>query len=270
MSPASEPGGRLEGKVALITGGAAGIGLATARRYVAEGARVVLGDIATETLATATADLGDRCIGQRCDVTDENDVAALVAAALETYGRLDIAVANAGGGTASLLVDHPLDEWRRVIDLCLTGVFLTIKHAGRAITEAGGGALICIASLNAVQAGRGMGAYCSAKAGVAMLTEVAAIELGPAGVRCNAIAPGLVHTQLTDQVALVPGVIDEYIENTPLGRGAEPSEIADVALFLASEESSFMNGALVSVDGGARTMRYPDIIAGVERLMTRS
>lgn len=260
-------GGRLEGKVALITGGAAGIGLAIARRYVAEGATVVLGDIATDGLQAAASELGDACAVQRCDVTSEDDVASLVALAVERFGHLDIAVANAGAGTASLLVDHPLEEWRRVIDLCLTGVFLTVKHAGRAIADTGGGALITIASLNAIQAGRGMGAYCAAKAGAAMLNEVAAIELGPAGVRCNAIAPGLVHTQLTDQVALVPGIIDEYLENTPLGRGAQPEEIADVALFLASDESSFMNGALVTVDGGARTKRYPDIISGVERLI---
>lgn len=259
--------GRLDGKVALITGGAAGIGLAIARRYVDEGARVVLGDIDEAGLTRAADELGDAAITARCDVTSEADVEALVALTVERWERLDIAVANAGAGTASLLVDHPLEEWRRIIDLCLTGVFLTVKHAGRAITDAGGGALITIASLNAIQPGRGMGAYCSAKAGVAMLTEVAAIELGPSGVRCNAIAPGLVHTQLTDQVAVVPGVIDEYVENTPLGRGAQPSEIADVALFLASDESSFMNGALVSVDGGARTKRYPDIIGGVERLL---
>jgi NAD(P)-dependent dehydrogenase (short-subunit alcohol dehydrogenase family) len=259
--------GRLDGKVALVTGGAAGIGLATARRFVAEGARVVIGDIAVANLDAAGAELGDAVVTSRCDVTSEDDVAALVALAVERFGRLDIAVANAGAGTASLLIDHPLDEWRRIIDLCLTGVFLTVKHAGRAIADAGGGALICIASLNAIQPGRGMGAYCSAKAGVAMLTEVAAMELGPAGVRCNAIAPGFVYTQLTDPVGLVPGVVEEYIENTPLGRGAQPTEIADVALFLASGESSFMNGALVSVDGGARTQRYPDIIGGVERMM---
>jgi len=259
--------GRLDGKTALITGGAAGIGLAIARRYVDEGAQVVLGDIATDALDAAAAELGDRCAVLRCDVTEEDDVAALVALAVDRFGRLDIAVANAGSGTAGLLVDHSIEEWRRIIDLCLTGVFLTVKHAGRAISDGGGGAIITIASLNAIQAGRGMGAYCSAKAGAAMLNEVAAIELGPLGVRCNAIAPGLVHTQLTDPVAAIPGVLDEYVENTPLGRGAQPSEIADVALFLASDESSFVNGALLSVDGGARTKRYPDIIGGIERLM---
>jgi NAD(P)-dependent dehydrogenase (short-subunit alcohol dehydrogenase family) len=262
--------GRLDGKVALITGGAAGIGLAIARRYVAEGARVVLGDIAAENLQAAADELGDAAVAARCDVTQEDDLAALVALALERFGRLDIAVANAGSGTAALLVDHSIEEWRRIIDLCLTGVFLTVKHAGKAITETGqgSGAIITIASLNAIQAGRGMGAYCSAKAGAAMLTEVAALELGPKGIRCNAIAPGFVHTQLTGAVTAVPGVLEEYVENTPIGRGAQPEEIAEVALFLASDDSSFMNGALVSVDGGARLQRYPDIIGSVERMLT--
>jgi NAD(P)-dependent dehydrogenase (short-subunit alcohol dehydrogenase family) len=112
-----------------------------------------------------------------------------------------------------------------------------------------------------------MGAYCAAKAGVVMLTEVAALELGPAGVRCNAIAPGLVTTPATEPLRGLPGVIDEYLENTPLGRAATPDEIAGVAAFLASGEAGFVNGAVVAVDGGARTRRYPDVVAGIERML---
>lgn len=259
--------GRLTGQTALVTGAAAGIGQATARRFVAEGATVVAGDIDRDGLDRLADELGDRVLTLTADVTDEASVEALVGLALERTGRLDVAVANAGGGLAGELTDLSLDDWRHVIDLCLTGAFLTVKHAGRAMRAAGSGSIVVLASLNATQPGRGMGAYCSAKAGVAMLTQVAALELGPAGVRVNAIAPGLVMTSATAPMVDVPGLVEEFIENAPLGRYAEPAEIADVALFLASDESSYVSGALVPVDGGARTRRYPDLIAGVERLL---
>jgi NAD(P)-dependent dehydrogenase (short-subunit alcohol dehydrogenase family) len=239
-----------------------------ARRFVAEGASVVAGDVDEAGLAALVDELGGTCIARRADVTVEADQEALVVEALERFGRLDVAVANAGAGFAALLVDHPLEEWRRIVDLCLTGVFLTVKHAGRAMVDAGdGGVILTVASLNALQPGRGMGAYCAAKAGVVMLTEVAALELGPAGVRCNAIAPGLVTTPATEPLRGLPGVIDEYLENTPLGRAATPDEIAGVAAFLASGEAGFVNGAVVAVDGGARTRRYPDVVAGIERML---
>jgi len=180
--------GRIEGKVAVVTGGASGIGLAIARRFVAEGARVVLGDIDGAGLAAAAAELGDACRTVTGSVTVEADVEALFAAARTHFGGADVAVANAGAGGFALLVDHPLEEWQRVIDLCLTGVFLTMKHAGRHLRE--GGCVITIASLNAVQPAEGMAAYCAAKAGVAMLTQVAAMELGHLGLRAVCIGPG--------------------------------------------------------------------------------
>lgn len=257
----------LDGRVALVTGAASGIGRAIARRMVAEGARVVGTDIDEAGLASAAAECGSAFVARRCDVTSETDHEALISFVTSELGRLDVAVANAGAGTASLIVDHPLDEWKRIIDLCLTGAMLTLKHAGRVMVDAGRGSIVVTASLNSIQPGRGMGAYCSAKAGVAMLTQIAALEMGPAGVRVNAIAPGLVMTGATEPLRDIPGVIEEYIENTPLGREGTVDEIASVAAFLASDASSFMNGALVPVDGGARTMRYPDVIAGVERMM---
>jgi NAD(P)-dependent dehydrogenase (short-subunit alcohol dehydrogenase family) len=260
-------GNRLEGRVALVTGAASGIGRAIAKRFVGEAANVVAGDIDEAGLEAVAEECGDSLATMRCDVTDEVQQEALAAFAVDRFGRLDVVVANAGAGFASLIVEHPLEEWRRVLDLCLTGVFLTLKHAGGVLVERGGGSIVTTASLNAIQPGRGMGAYCSAKAGVAMLTEVAALEMGPKGVRVNAIAPGLVMTAATSPLNDLPGVVDEYVENTPLGRYADPDEIAEVALFLASDASGFMNGSLVSVDGGARTRRYPDVIAGIDRLM---
>lgn len=260
-------GGRVAGKVALVTGAGAGIGRAVARRLVAEGARVVLGDIDEKALDAVLQELGpEAAAGRRCDVTDEADVEALVALAVERFGGLDVAVANAGGGGSSELVAHDYAQWRRIVDLCLNGVFLTVKHAGRVMTERGGGSIVNMASLNAVQAGRGMGAYCSAKAGVVALTEVAALEMGRHGVRVNAVAPGLVRTQATGPMWQLPGVVEEYVENAPLGRFAEPEEIASVVLFLSSDEAGFVSGSLYGVDGGARSGRYPDLIGAFERM----
>ena len=136
-------------------------------------------------------------------------------------------------------------------------MFLTIKHAGARLTD--GGSIITIASLNAVQPAEGLGAYCAAKAGVAMLTRVAAMELGRRRIRVNAIAPGLVETPMSAAFWAIPGVVEEFVENTTVGRFASPDDVAAVALFLASDESSFVSGSLYAVDGGAATKRYPDL-----------
>jgi NAD(P)-dependent dehydrogenase (short-subunit alcohol dehydrogenase family) len=251
--------GRFEGKVAVVTGGAAGIGLATTRRLVAEGGRVVVGDVDEAALALVADEFGEAVAAVRCDVTVEADVERLAETAVERFGRLDVAFANAGIGSVGRLVDADAGEWSRVLDVNLTGPFLTIKHAARRM--AGGGSIVVTASLNAVQAGAGMGAYCCSKAGVAMLTQVAALELGPSGIRVNAVGPGLVRTQLTEGAFLLPAIVDEYEENTPLGRYATPEEIANVVAFLASDEAGFVSGSLYLIDGGAHTMRYPDIPA---------
>jgi NAD(P)-dependent dehydrogenase (short-subunit alcohol dehydrogenase family) len=260
--------GRLEGKVALVTGAASGIGQGIARRFAAEGARLVLGDLNGVGLDAMVDELGpDRCMGVAGDVTAEDDVAALAAAGPERFGRLDVVVANAGGGAFAPILDHPLEEFRRVVDLCLTSAFLTVKHAGGAMVRAGnGGSVVAIASINARQASRGMSAYCAAKAGVAMFCEVAALELGPHGIRVNAIAPGLVETPATATFFAMPGVVEEFVENTTMGRFAQPADVAAVATFLASDEASYVSGCLYPVDGGALTGRYPNLFTAIERL----
>ena len=249
---------RLQGKVALVTGAASGIGLATARRFLEEGARVVAGDIDPVGLDSVSAlTSGDRLVTAQCDVTREIDVENLSRLAVSHFGGLDIAVANAGAGTYAPLIEHPLDEWKRIIDLCLTGVFLTVKHCGAAMRD--GGSIVTVSSLNAIQPSKGMAAYCAAKAGVAMLTRVAAMELGARGIRVNTIAPGLVRTNATTGFFAIPDVVAEFAENAPLGRHASAEEIAGVIAFLAGDESTFMSAGFVSVDGGGNTGRYPDL-----------
>jgi len=249
--------GNLNGKIALVTGAASGIGRAITERFVADGARVVAGDISQEGLDNLSSDFGEAVATFLCDVTQEEDVAGLTAFGLNTFQHIDIVVANAGAGTYGLITELPLTEWKRIIDLCLTGVFLTLKHGGLAISD--GGSIINIASLNAIQPSQGMSAYCAAKAGVAMLTQVAAMELGPRGVRVNTIAPGLVETNATSGMFSVPVIIEEFKDNATLSRFAQPSEIASVASFLASDESAYMSASFVSVDGGGNTGRYPNL-----------
>lgn len=250
--------GRFEGKVAVITGGASGIGLGTAKRFVAEGARVVLGDVNGAAVEAAVADLGSgNAVGVECDVTDEAAVERLVAAAVELGGP-DIGVNCAGVGTLAPLLEHPVEEWDRVVSICLKGVFLSVKHEARAMKEAGGGGVIVnIASINARQPGDGMAAYCSAKAGVEMLTRVAAMELGRLAIRVVGIGPGLVETPLTGFAREFPGVQDAYVENSPLGRTGTVDDVVNAITWLASDEASWVSGDTLFIDGAALTRQYP-------------
>jgi len=254
---------RLDGKVALVTGAAAGIGRAIVDRLIADGAVVVAGDIDDAGLAALADAHGSRVHTAHCDVTDEASVEATAALAV-ALGGLDIAVANAGKGAFSSIVDHPLEAWQEIIDLCLTGVFLTVKHAGRVMND--GGSIVNIASLNAIQPAAGMAAYCTAKAGVAMFTRVAAMELGARGIRVNTVAPGLVETNATAAFWMVPGVVDEFVDNTTLGRFAVPADIAATVAFLVGPDAGFVSAGFFSVDGGASTKRYPDLPGAFARL----
>lgn len=253
---------RLAGRTALVTGAASGIGRAVTDRFVADGAVVVAGDVDTDGLERLSVDHGDRVIAVECDVTDETSMAALVAS--RPGPTLDVVVANAGRGTFGMIVDQSVEEWRSVLDLCLTGVFLTMKHTGPVIAP--GGSIVTIASLNAIQPSAGMAVYCAAKAGASMLSQVAAMEFGPRGIRVNTVAPGLVETAATAPFFLVPGVVEEFVENTTLGRFAQPTDVANLVSFLASDEAGFVSGGFFSVDGGASTKRYPDLPGAFARL----
>ncbi|NYD55839.1 NAD(P)-dependent dehydrogenase (short-subunit alcohol dehydrogenase family) [Nocardioides marinisabuli] len=238
--------------VALVVGGASGLGAASAAALGAAGHHVVTGD-----LAGTGADLA-------VDVTDEDAVAAAVDAVVAEHGGLDVVVNSAGVSTLMRVVDHDASEFRRVLDVNLTGGLLVLKHAARVMTAAGrGGAVVSIASLNARQPGTGMAAYCSAKAGLAMLTQVAALELGPSGIRVNAVSPGLVVTPLTAPAMDIAGVRDDYVENTPLGRAGTPEEVAEAVVYLAT--ARWLTGEVLDLNGGAHLQRYPDLVGHVTR-----
>ncbi|HSL59311.1 MAG TPA: SDR family NAD(P)-dependent oxidoreductase [Acidimicrobiales bacterium] len=250
------------GRVAVITGGASGIGFATARRLVGDGARVVLGDVDVDGLRRAEEELGSACVTAEVDVRREADVERLVAYAVEHFGAVDAAVGAAGVGGFGPLVDTAVDEWSRVVDTCLTGAFLTLKHAAGAMVRAGRpGVVVLVSSINARQPAIGMAPYCAAKAGVEQLVRTAGLELGPVGIRVCGVAPGLVDTPLTEFARTIPGLREEYLDNIPLGRIGTPDDVADAIAFLLSDQAAWVSAETLVVDGAETTRRYPDIAA---------
>ncbi|HEX2213820.1 MAG TPA: SDR family NAD(P)-dependent oxidoreductase [Mycobacterium sp.] len=248
---------------ALVIGAASGIGWATACALAAEGDRVTLADRNLDGAQARAAELGDPHTAAHVEVTDEASVERLFGQA----GPLDIVVNCAGFSTVGLITDMAVEDFRAVIDVCLNGAFIVAKHAGRALDE--GGVLVSIGSLNGRQPAARMSAYCAAKAGLSMLTQVAALEMGPRGIRVNAVAPGFVHTPLTAPAAAVPGVVEEYVENTALGRAGTPEDIAEAVLYLCSPKASWLTGEVLDLNGGAHMKRYPDVMGHVMRLATQ-
>lgn len=233
---------RLEGKVAIVTGAASGIGKATAELFRAEGATVVAADLSD----------GDGIVA--ADAGSEGDVEALVRRAVAEHGGLDIVFANAGvsGGMAGIFEQSAAD-WQEILRVNLIGPFLAIKHSAPHMRERGGGSIICTASVAGLRAGAGGPAYSASKAGVISLVEIAATQLCGANIRVNAICPGLIETGMTRpfyEWARSTGKEDRLGHLNPLKRGGEPEEVASAALFLASDESSYVNGHALVVDGG--------------------
>ena len=250
--------GALDGKVALITGAASGIGLATAQLFAGEGAQVAMFDRNADLVNETARQIGSSALAISGDVTSEDDVDRMVAACVERFGRLDIGFNNAGIAGVAPIHEHPLEHFQRVVDVCLTGVFLCLKHQSKQLIAQGeGGSLINTASINATQATKGLSAYCSAKAGVAMLTKVSALELGEHGIRVNAIGPGHTRTPLTERARDVAGFDEAMIGATPLGRLGEPTDIAQMALYLGSDASPWVSGQLFYVDGGITVNELP-------------
>lgn len=254
--------GRLEGKVAVITGGASGIGAATARRFVEEGARVLIADLQGEVAEALANSLGAGAAAVRCNVVSEDDVARAVAEAVSRWGRLDVMFNNAGfGGISGPLELTTSDEYETTMNVLLRSVFFGTKHAAPHLRAAGGGSIVNTASVCAFEAGIGNQLYSVAKAGVVMMTKTAALELAEDGIRVNAVCPGYITTPLaagrpigTNSPERVEVGLERLRESNrdvqPVPRAGEPEDIANMVVFLASAESTFVTGQAMVVDGG--------------------
>jgi NAD(P)-dependent dehydrogenase (short-subunit alcohol dehydrogenase family) len=251
---------RFAGKVAVVAGAASGIGLAIARRLITEGARVVGGDVNPEGLRAAESELGPEFAPITGDVTREVDAEALVAAAVERFGALDAAFNVAGASRPGYIVDLPESDWDFTVDLCLKGVFLGMKHQARQMMRQGnGGSIVNITSLNAHVPMHAGSAYVAAKAGVEALSRNGALEFAEYGIRVNAILPGLVQTPLTRRHFDNPDALAAFVQRIPMGRPAQPEEIAAPCLYLASGDASYVSGASLLVDGAWAVSGYPDM-----------
>jgi NAD(P)-dependent dehydrogenase (short-subunit alcohol dehydrogenase family) len=248
--------GRLEGRVAVITGAASGIGAETARSFVANGARVVVADFQEEAGKKVAAQLGEAARFIRCDVTKEADVEAAVDLAVSAFGRLDVMVNNAGiVGAVGPIAKTSVEAWDATIDVLLRGVFLGMKHAARVMAPRKRGVILSIASTAGVVGGLGPHAYTAAKHGVVGLTKSVASELAPLGIRVNAVAPGNTVTAMTS--AVITGdpndtarAAAQIAKGSPLGIAGMPSDIANALLYLASDEARYVTAHTLVVDSG--------------------
>ena len=249
----------LKDKVALVTGGASGIGEGTVRKFVEEGARCVVVDLQIERAQALVEELGDTCLAFAADVASEEGVAGAVDFSVEKFGKLDIVFNNAGIlGSVGPIKDISSEGWHRTIDVLLSSVFFGIKHATR-VMEGNGGVIINTASTAGVRAGLGPHIYTAAKHGVVGLSQSVAPELGPKGIRCNVICPGGTVTGLTARLAVGDHTNLEEATKVigsanPMGRGGRVEDIANAVCFLASSEASFVNGAVFVVDGGGEVI----------------
>lgn len=249
--------GRVKGKVALVSGGASGLGAESGRRLAREGARVMLTDVAHDRGQAVADEIlaeGGEAAFLPHDVTDEAQWIETIQATVARFGRLDVLVNSAGIGGGEPLLEATLEGWRRVTGINLDGTFLGVRHAAPAMIAGGGGSIINLSSILGKVGFPGAAAYCASKGGVAMLTKAAALELAATGVRVNSVHPGFIDTPMVAEAlhASENGneMRDMLISRHALGRLGAPREIADAIVFLASDESSFMTGAELVIDGG--------------------
>lgn len=240
--------GRLKGKVAIVTGAGSGMGAASAKLFCEEGALVIAADVSGRQ-ADIAREAGPNCVACHADVSKASDVRAMVALAVEKFGKLNVIFNNAGvNGLLATTADYDDEEWDRIVNINLKGVYLGMKYAIPEMLKQGGGSIINTASMAAIVAFPLMSAYCASKGGVVSLTRLTAAEYASQNIRVNAIAPGAIETGMT--AALPDDYMAGAIAGTPMGRIGTPTEIATLALYLASDESSFITGTCTAVDGG--------------------
>jgi glucose 1-dehydrogenase len=244
---------RFDGKAVLVTGAAQGIGRAIVERFLGEGAAVTIFDLDGDLAEATAAELASAGPVQAFagDVATRADVRAAVEASLSTFGSLDVLVAHAGIADVQPILEIDDDRWQRVLDVNLTGVFLCIQEAGRAIARAGkGGAIVVTASTNSFWVEQNMAPYNTSKAGEVALIRTAALDLAAFGIRVNGVAPGVVRTRISEWVIDDPVLGAEYLKKIPLGRFGEPADVADAVAFLASDDSAYVTGQTLILDGG--------------------
>jgi len=242
--------GELDGKVAVITGAGSGMARATAEVFVREGARVLAADISGRQQETADA-LGDACVPFTVDVTDESQVQAMFAAAVDAFGKVDAVLNVAGIAAGGALAELVLDEYDRIMGVDLKGVMLGTKHGIRTMVPTGGGVILNWSSIGGMNGSRmPTSVYSAAKAGVISFTKAAAIEYGEQGIRANAICPGFIETEMSGG----KGAAERFpalVQGSCLKRGGQPEEVGELASFLASDRAAYITGAVIPVDGGS-------------------
>lgn len=256
-----------EGKVAFVTGGATGIGLASARAVVEGGGRVMLAARRADVLEQATATLGGHADFVACDVTSDASVDAAVEATLSRFGALHLAVNAAGMGMAGSVTAQSTEAWAMTLDTNLTGVMRCLRAEARAMKDAGGGSIVNISSIAGALTHRWMSAYCVSKAGINMLTRCAADELGEFGIRVNAVMPGLVDTELAVTLTSSEAAIAEYESRMPLARIGVPKDVGSLVGFLLSDDAAWITGQCIGVDGGHTLRQGPDLVELFRPLM---
>jgi len=235
--------GRVDDKVALISGGARGMGASHARLLAKEGAKVVVGDILDDEGQAVTDELGDAARFVHLDVTQPDQWKSAVATAVDAFGKLNVLVNNAGIANGNMLQLFELSEWQKIIDINLTGTFLGMQAAVEPMIAAGGGSIINISSVEGLRGSPGLYGYVASKWGVRGLAKAAALELAPHGIRVNSVHPGYIRTPMTE------GIPEDFLQ-IPLGRGADAIEVSMCVLYLSSDESSYTTGTELVVDGG--------------------